>query len=258
MGLAAALGISLDFGGKDWTQHLALRIILCGQKKIPWNYAQFLNYAAERRLLQKTGGRYRFLHDSLRKYFCGNAPLPSHTIEITKNQWLGWVILFVALLGWVILSNSIYPVNINRSSFLNPMVQTHDITLSDIITYRWRDYQRGDVIELLGNKFLVKQGFDEDFQYIMRIVGLPEETWEIKQGKVHIDGQPLSADYLDNLPIGDYDQINIQVPANQYLVMGKSVTEEEENLVVTLVSEEDILSRVIFRILPLERWGRVK
>ncbi|MEM8717690.1 MAG: S26 family signal peptidase [Cyanobacteria bacterium P01_G01_bin.39] len=99
------------------------------------------------------------------------------------------------------------------------MVQTHDVTLSDIITYRWRDYQRGDVIELRGNKFLVEQGFDEDLRYIMGIVGLPEETWGIKQGQVYINGKLLSADYLDSLPIKDYDQIKIEVPANQYLVI---------------------------------------
>lgn len=72
LGLVMAMSMSLGTGGKDWIQHLALRLILWLRRKIPWDYARFLDYAAERRLLQKIGGSYRFLHDSLRKYFCGN------------------------------------------------------------------------------------------------------------------------------------------------------------------------------------------
>ncbi len=166
--------------------------------------------------------------------------------------------MFFTIFSYVILSNSIYLVDSTRVSLLAPIVQTNDVTLSDIVTYRWRNYQRGDVIELRGNRFLSAEGFNDNLRYIMRIVGLSEETLEIKQGQVYIDGQILSADYLDNLLIEDYDLIKIKVPASQYLVMGKSVTEEEESLVVTLVFKEDILNRVIFRLLPLERWGQVK
>jgi hypothetical protein len=35
---------------------------------MPRNYAQFLNYSAERRLLQRIGGRYRFIHRALMKH----------------------------------------------------------------------------------------------------------------------------------------------------------------------------------------------
>ena len=36
---------------------------------IPWNYARFLSYAADRKLLQQTGGAYRFIHRSLLEHF---------------------------------------------------------------------------------------------------------------------------------------------------------------------------------------------
>ncbi|MCX5962068.1 MAG: hypothetical protein NT070_02685 [Cyanobacteria bacterium] len=38
---------------------------------IPWNYARFLSYAADRKLLQQTGGSYRFIHRSLLEHFAG-------------------------------------------------------------------------------------------------------------------------------------------------------------------------------------------
>ena len=49
-------------GGIACTQHLALRFALCQTDQIPWNYARFLNYCTDRLLLQRVGGRYRFIH----------------------------------------------------------------------------------------------------------------------------------------------------------------------------------------------------
>jgi hypothetical protein len=48
---------------------LPIRLILFRQGKIPWNYARFLNYCAERRLLQRIGDRYRFIHREVRDHF---------------------------------------------------------------------------------------------------------------------------------------------------------------------------------------------
>jgi hypothetical protein len=50
-------------------QHLILRSILYHSGYIPWNYARFLNYASERLLLQRVGGRYRFMHKLLQEHF---------------------------------------------------------------------------------------------------------------------------------------------------------------------------------------------
>lgn len=70
--LTVALLASLIGGGYSGLvciQHSILRFILYQQKYIPWNYARFLNYATERTLLQRVGGRYRFWHDFLREHF---------------------------------------------------------------------------------------------------------------------------------------------------------------------------------------------
>jgi hypothetical protein len=66
------LNIGFFFGGGGaCIQHFCLRIILTRHYKIPWNLARFLNYCTERRLLQRIGGRYRFIHRELLEYFAG-------------------------------------------------------------------------------------------------------------------------------------------------------------------------------------------
>ncbi|MBD2459647.1 TIR domain-containing protein [Oscillatoria sp. FACHB-1407] len=50
-------------------QHFVLRYLLWKTRCTPWNYAHFLNYAADRILLKKVGGGYIFIHRLLLEHF---------------------------------------------------------------------------------------------------------------------------------------------------------------------------------------------
>ncbi|MEP0856879.1 NACHT domain-containing protein [Trichocoleus sp. DQ-U1] len=68
-GLGWAILYGIIYAGLPVIQHFALRLILWKSGAIPWNYARFLSYANERRLIKQVGGRYRFIHDLLREHF---------------------------------------------------------------------------------------------------------------------------------------------------------------------------------------------
>jgi len=65
------LGVAFGFkiGGEACIRHFFLRLILSLKGYTPWNYARFLNYATDRLLLQRVGGRYRFIHRLLQEHF---------------------------------------------------------------------------------------------------------------------------------------------------------------------------------------------
>ena len=67
-GYAAAL-LSAHGAGFVCLKHLIIRLLLWRSDCIPWNYARFLDYAAERIFLQKVGGGYIFVHRTLLEYF---------------------------------------------------------------------------------------------------------------------------------------------------------------------------------------------
>ncbi len=64
--LASLTGFVLG-GGLVAARHFILRLILIYADSIPNNYDCFVNYMTERLLLQRVGGRYRFVHDLLRQ-----------------------------------------------------------------------------------------------------------------------------------------------------------------------------------------------
>lgn len=60
---------SFEGGGKALIQHFILRLVLAWNRYAPLRYDLLLNYCAERLLLQRVGGRYRFMHKLLQDYF---------------------------------------------------------------------------------------------------------------------------------------------------------------------------------------------
>lgn len=54
-------------GGFTCIKHFVIRLFLYQNGLIPWDYAQFLNYSKELRLLVQVRGRYAFIHPLLQK-----------------------------------------------------------------------------------------------------------------------------------------------------------------------------------------------
>ncbi len=69
LGLIFGMFGGLIGGGAACLRHFALRFMLYRMGYIPWNYARFLDYAAERLFLQKVGGGYIFVHRMLMEHF---------------------------------------------------------------------------------------------------------------------------------------------------------------------------------------------
>lgn len=59
----------LFLGGLACVQHFTARLILYVKGSLPWNYTYFLDCCTEQLLIQKIGGRYRFMHKLLQEHF---------------------------------------------------------------------------------------------------------------------------------------------------------------------------------------------
>ncbi|MDJ0693989.1 NACHT domain-containing protein [Mastigocoleus sp. MO_188.B34] len=68
-GFSFALFCGINFAGNPILQDISLRLILWKNGSIPWNYAHFLTYASDRKLINKVGGRFTFLHALLQEHF---------------------------------------------------------------------------------------------------------------------------------------------------------------------------------------------
>jgi hypothetical protein len=73
-GIGNGVFFGIYVGGLACLQHVVLRLILKQSGAIPWNYAKFLDYATELGFLERQGGRYRFIHNSVLEHFAQGLP----------------------------------------------------------------------------------------------------------------------------------------------------------------------------------------
>ena len=96
--------------------------------------------------------------------------------------------------------------------------------------------------------------------YIKRVIALPGEHVEIKEGKVFINGQEMEEPYLQDGVVTDVVGIGFSdfvVPENTVFAMGDNRTHSTDCRTFGCIPLEKIESTVAIRIWPLDKWGEV-
>lgn len=97
--------------------------------------------------------------------------------------------------------------------------------------------------------------------YIKRVIALPGEHVEIKNGAVYINGEKLEEEYLQPGIVTDMSQggyfEDIIVPENTVFVMGDNRGRSIDSRVFGCIPLEKIESKLAFRFWPLNLFGKV-
>jgi signal peptidase I len=97
--------------------------------------------------------------------------------------------------------------------------------------------------------------------YIKRVIALPGEYVEIKDGKVYIDGEELEEDYLQDGVVTDLGRgsyTGFTVPENCVFAMGDNRNDSIDCRVFGCIPLEKIEGKVSFRIWPFDLFGKVE
>ena len=98
--------------------------------------------------------------------------------------------------------------------------------------------------------------------YIKRVIGLPGDHVEIKDGSVYINGEKLEEDYLssdvktESVNGGQY--LDIIVPEKTVFVMGDNRPDSIDSRKFGCIPYEKIEGKIVLRFWPLNKFGTVK
>lgn len=113
------------------------------------------------------------------------------------------------------------------------------------ISHKWKDPERFDII-------IFKYPDDESQLFIKRLIGLPGETVEIRDGKVYIDGSetPLDDSFVPETPTGDYGPY--VVPEDCYFMLGDNREHSRDSRFWdnTFVQFGQIVGKAVIRYFP--------
>jgi signal peptidase I len=128
---------------------------------------------------------------------------------------------------------------------MEPTLYGHQRLIIEKVSYRFHRPSRGDIV------VLQVPGYDK--LLIKRVIGLPGETIEIKDGVVWIDGQPLDEPYVKGSMRGSYPPTVI--PEGSIFVMGDNRNNSSDSRVFGPVSIEHIVGHAWMRYWPLQAFS---
>lgn len=161
-------------------------------------------------------------------------------------------LLFFALMYLV----AFQPHQVNGNSML-PNFIDKEYLLTNKLSYRFGEVQRGDVV-------IFKAPDNPEYEYIKRIIGLPGDSIQVKDGQFWVNGQPI--DESSYLPLtthtsaGNYLKAGkeIALSADTYFVAGDNRSNSSDSRDFGPVPVQNLVGKAWFMYWPPTRLGLIK
>ena len=143
----------------------------------------------------------------------------------------------------------------NVGDSMNPELSNGDIVLVNTLVYNAKNPARGDVI------VFKPQGDKTVHSYMKRVIGLPGETVEIKEGILYINGKELQEDYKTTaIKEAGLASAKIKLKKQEYFVLGDNRLSsiDSRSLEVGNVKKTEIEGQAWFVASPMKHFGFVK
>ena len=169
---------------------------------------------------------------------------------------LGYILYILVIIGltWMIVTFVGQRTRVSGQS-METTLQDGDNLIVDKISYRFHDPSRYDII-------VFPYKYEENTFYIKRIIGLPGETVQVKDGYTYINGKKLTSDIygrevMDEPGIAEEP---IKLGSDEYFVLGdnRNYSSDSRDPSVALIHRKEIIGRAWLRIWPLNSFGILK
>lgn len=132
---------------------------------------------------------------------------------------------------------------------MEPNLHEGERILVNKVVYNFHQPERGDVI-------ILHPPFNPELVYIKRIIALPGDWVEVKNGVVYVNDSPLDeTDYIKEPPTYTYEREKI--PEDEYFVLGDNRNNANDSHKGWTVSSEDIVGKAWIIFWPPSEWGLV-
>jgi signal peptidase I len=159
----------------------------------------------------------------------------------------GLIACGIAAASLVLIYQLYQPVKIEGNS-MTPLLSNDEAIIINKLVYHFEPIRRGDVV-------VFRYPLDPTKWYIKRIVGLPGETVQIRQGLVYINGSWIPEPYV----LSQYEDLSdlgpIQVPSDSYFVLGDHRNSSNDSRVFGTVTRRLIDGRADFAYWPKNHFG---
>lgn len=164
-----------------------------------------------------------------------------------------FLVLNIFFATTTVYNTSMFPTLVEKDMLF--MLKVGEIENGDIVSFKSQltlteaDYEGLNVLQ----KLLHKEG--ERKNLIKRVIAGPGDSIEITSGVVKVNGEILEEPYVNSETTKDVPyQV---VPENSYFMMGDNRMVSYDSRDLGFVVESDIIGKVLFRFMPIQKIGTV-
>lgn len=172
------------------------------------------------------------------------------------HELLGWLVYLIIIIGltWLIVTFVGQRTSVSGRS-METTLENGDQLIVDKLSYHFREPKRFEII-------VFPYRYEENVFYIKRIIGLPGETVQVKDGSVYIDGELLETDIYGKEPMlsGGIASDPITLGEDEYFVLGdnRNNSSDSRDPSVGILKRRELLGRAWVRIFPFDKMGVVQ
>lgn len=174
--------------------------------------------------------------------------------EQTKKEIISWIQTIVLAVLIALFINNFVIVNASvPTGSMENIIMPKDRIVAFRLSYLFSEPQRGDIV-------VFKFPDDEKMLYVKRVIGLPGDRIEIKDGGVYINDVLQQEDYLKEPMYPNErwpkDKQYYEVPEGAYFMMGdnRNYSEDARYWDNTFVYKEKMLGKVFLKYYPKIQW----
>jgi signal peptidase I len=168
----------------------------------------------------------------------------------TARNIVEWVVIIAgALIVAVVVKTFLIQAFYIPSGSMLPTLQEQDRVLVNKLSYDLHPVHRGDIIVFKGPEQAAGQVKD----LIKRVIGLPGDTVESREGVMYVNGNPTKEDYLGpGITTGPLEPQKI--PPGHYWVMGDNRGNSKDSRFFGPIAKNLIIGRAFVRVWPLNHF----
>lgn len=167
--------------------------------------------------------------------------------DAVRKEVISWVktIVFALLLGIFVNTCVIVNAEIPSASMTNT-IKIGDKVIALRLAYLFDEPQKGDII-------VFRYPDDETRLFVKRLIGMPGDTVEAKDGNLYINGEIVQEDYIKEQMDSDFPAF--KVPEGSYFMMGDNRNDSWDSRYWDhhFLTRDGIVGKVMFQYYPAIR-----